>query len=184
MQRNEYMGKIILYTTFLVIQMLFGSAMVFSQTADVKWNGVNYTVVLKNEKGEAVDTSQYGPIKPFVKEGYLYTVMINPNSDYHNGYTFWISLHDIKESTLKVIKEYTFSVQSADKQNCRARYKLMNSFEVSLTKKKLVIKFGYDKNRTKMKFDLNEVNLKMMSDRICEDLMKKYSSSEYCFICK
>lgn len=179
------MERIISYAILFAMQMLLDSAMVFSQTAEVKWNGVNYTVILKNEKGIAVDTSKYGPIKPFVKDGYLYTVMINPNSDYHNGYSFWISLYNIKETTLKVKKEYPFSIRSdADKQNCRARQKLMNSFEVSLNKKKLVVKFGYDKNRTQLKFDLNETNLKIMSNQLCERLMSEYNPSENCYVCK
>lgn len=173
----------ILYTKVIVLLLLISSSVAFCQTASIKWNGANYTVILKDAEGRSVDTSKFGPVKPFVKDGYLYTVMINPNSDFHTGYSYWITLYNLKELKFKASKEYSFSIGSDKVKGCRASQKLLNSFDVSLNKKKLMVCYGYDKNKTKIKIVLNEVSLNSMGSKICESVKSQYNPSENCFIC-
>jgi len=168
----------------LIFLFILSSGFCISQNVKILYDGYNYTVFLKDKKGNCTDTSKFGAVRPILKNGYMYTFTINPNTKFFSGYVFWISKYDISGTKFKLTKEYSFSIISDKKRNdCRIEQSLANSIQVKATSKRIVFSFYANGKNKKIKIPFNETNLLTLNLIICREITKYYSPNESCFVC-
>jgi hypothetical protein len=158
-------------------------SLVFGQKVKIVSNkgNFNYFVFLKDSSGRIIDTTIIGPNRPFIKNNFMYSLSINPNSKFNVGYSASIKKWSLN-GEFQVIASYGFSLKKImDVNNSIPKQSLMSSFKTRINDRSIVIKYG---KGYKYQLEFSEENLLKLNSLVCDEIVKHYSPEEYKFKCE